>query len=366
MVKAMVAITASTYPELVDIELPIIGPGQVRVAIRAAGVCHSDLSMVNGTVVPQFPVVLGHEASGVVAELGVGVEDLQVGTPVVLNWAPPCRHCWFCLHGEPWLCRQVEGVVSTPYGRLPDGTQLHAALGLGAFAEEVVVPRSAVVPLPDGIDLVVGAILGCAVLTGMGAVRNTADVRSGESVLVIGLGGIGLSAVVGARLAGAAQVIAVDANESKEVIAREMGATDFLVFDEHVSRTVRDLTGRRGVDHALECVGKPVTIRAAWSSTRRGGSCTVVGVGKVSDEITFNAMELFHFARTLTSSVYGSCDPERDIPILAQHVLSGAVDVSRLITHRGELSSLPDAFDRMKSGTGVRTLIEFGEDDGRR
>lgn len=357
MVKALVAFGVDTPPEVVDVTLPALGPGDVRVRIEAAGVCHSDLSMVNGTITPRYPVVLGHEASGVVAEVGESVGDIEVGDRVVLNWAAPCRSCWFCLHAQPWLCRKVEGAVSRPGGVLEDGTPVDVALGVGAFAEETVVPRSAVVSLPDGVGFDVGAVMGCAVLTGMGAVRNTADVRSGESVLVLGVGGIGLSAIAGARLAGASRVIAVDVHESKESFARELGATDFLLFDERLPKAVRAVTDGRGADHAFECVGKPATIRAAWGSVRRGGRCTVVGVGRVTDEVTFNAMEIYHFARTLTSSVFGSCDPERDIPVLAGHVASGAVDLSRLITDRTNLEGIVEAFTRMESGHGVRTLV---------
>ena len=169
------------------------------------------------------------------------------------------------------------------------------------------MPARSVVPLPDGPSLDVAALLGCAVLTGMGAVRNTAGVRSGESVLVVGLGGIGLSVVAGASLAGAGPVIAVDVATEKEKLAESLGATHFLASDPKLSRQVRALTGGRGVDHAFECVGSPATIRMAWGSARRGGRCTVVGLGRRSDEVSFNLMELFHFNRVLTSSVFGSC-----------------------------------------------------------
>lgn len=358
MVKAIVVSAPGASPDVVEVQLPPVGPRDVRVEIVAAGVCHSDLSMVNGTITPQFPVILGHEASGVVAEVGSEVSDLEPGARVVLNWAAPCRACWFCLRAQPWLCRAVEGVVSQPAGTLADGSTVHKALGVGAFAEETVVPRSAVVPLVDDVGADVGAVMGCAVLTGMGAVRNTADVRSGESVVVIGLGGIGLSAVAGARLAGASTIIAVDVTDDKAAPATAMGATHFLRSDDTLAKSVRRLTEGRGADHAIECVGKPATIRGAWQSTRRGGTCTVVGVGRTSDEVTFNAMEIYHFARTLTSSVFGSCDPQRDIPVLSAHVESGRVDLSPLISHRTDLHGVADAFQRMEAGEGVRTLVE--------
>ncbi|MGZ6840419.1 MAG: Zn-dependent alcohol dehydrogenase [Frankiaceae bacterium] len=359
MVAAVVACAPGTEPEVFQVELRALGPQDVRVRIAAAGVCHSDLSMVNGTVVPQYPVVLGHEASGTVTEVGADVTLVRPGDRVVLNWAAPCRSCWFCLHGEPWLCSAVENVLSVPFGHLPDGTVVNASLGVGGFLEETVVPQRSVVPLPDGPSLDVAALLGCAVLTGMGAVRNTAGVRSGESVLVVGLGGIGLSVIAGASLAGAGPIIGVDVAPKKEKLAESLGATHFLPSDPKLSRQIRALTGGRGVDHAFECVGSPATIRMGWGSVRRGGRCTVVGVGRRSEEVSFNLMELFHFSRTLTSSIFGSCDPERDIPILAEHVRLGHLDLNKLVTHRIGLADVPAAFERMQAGHGARSLVDL-------
>lgn len=356
--RAIVAFEREAELTITELSLPAVGPGEVRVKVLAAGVCHSDLSMLNGTITPKFPVILGHEAAGVVVELGAGVDDLKEGQRVVLNWAAPCRRCWFCLHAEPWLCRRVEGVVTVPRGELQDGTPLNISLGVGAFAEETVLPRDAVVPIPDSVDIEVAAVMGCAVLTGFGAVHNTARVRSGEAVVVFGLGGIGLSAVAAARLAGAYPIIAVDVNEAKAADAKRMGATTFLPYEDKIVRAVRKLTGGRGADHALECVGKPTTIKAAWSCTRRGGTCTVVGVGRLTDEVRLSAMEIFHYARTLTSSVFGSCDPQRDIPILAELVQSGTVDLAPLISHRVPMEGINEAFDRMRAGEGLRSVIE--------
>jgi S-(hydroxymethyl)glutathione dehydrogenase/alcohol dehydrogenase len=357
VVKGLVARGHDAPPELLDLALPPVGPGDVRVRVEAAGVCHSDLSMLNGTIKPSFPVLLGHEAAGVVVEVGDAVTGMEAGARVVLNWAPPCRQCWFCLNAEPWLCRRVEGMVSRPRGTLADGTPLHVALGTGAFAEETVVAHDGVVPLPDGVPIEIGALMGCAVLTGVGAVRNTAGVRSGQSVAVFGVGGIGLSAVAGARLAGASPIIAVDISEAKAEHARRMGATGFLPYEDRIGRAVRALTDGRGVDHAFECVGTSATIEAAWSATRRGGRCTVVGVGSRADEIRLSAMEIFHYARTLTSSVFGSSDPQRDIPVLAGLVRVGALDLGPLISHRTDLDGVNAAFDRMRAGEGLRTVV---------
>ncbi|MEV7393266.1 MULTISPECIES: Zn-dependent alcohol dehydrogenase [unclassified Streptomyces] len=359
MVKAVVVSGPQAQPEVRDVTLPAVGPGDVRVRIAAAGVCHSDLSMFNGTLTPGYPLVLGHEASGVIIEVGEQVTGVGPGDRVVLNWAAPCRECWFCQHDEPWLCTAVEGVVSLPGGQLDDGTEVHTCMGVGAFAEEAVLPARSVVPLPDGVPLDLAALLGCAVLTGVGAVRNTGKVRPGESVLVIGLGGIGLSAVLGAKLAGAGEIIAVDLSEEKGKLALAVGATHFLTSHPKLAKDVRALTGGRGADHAFECVGAAATIRLAWTSTRRGGSCTIVGVGKRDDAVTFNPLELFHFSRNLTSSIYGASDADRDVPELARDVIEGRLDLAPLVTHRIGLEGVTEAFARMTAGEGARSLIEL-------
>lgn len=290
MVKAVVATGPDVPPQVRDIELPPVGPGDVRVRVAAAGVCHSDLSMINGTLAPKFPLVLGHEAAGEVAEVGADVTKVRPGDHVVLNWAAACGECWFCGQGEPWLCSAVEGAVSPSSGATLDGGELYACMGVGGFAEELVAPERSVVPLPASAPLDLGALLGCAVLTGIGAVRNTAQVREGQSVLVIGLGGIGLSTVMGARLAGAGTIIAVDRGTEKEELARTAGATHYLEADPKLAKQVRALTEGRGADHAFECVGKAELIRTAWQSVRRGGRCTVVGVGARDDAASFNAL----------------------------------------------------------------------------
>jgi S-(hydroxymethyl)glutathione dehydrogenase/alcohol dehydrogenase len=346
--------------EVRDIVLAEPGSGQVRVRVVAAGICHSDLSLTNGTLRPTFPLVLGHEAAGVVSAVGPDVTRVSPGDRVVVNWAPPCRHCWFCLHGEPHLCSAVEGVASLPGGAtLDDGTELHKALGVGAFAEEVLLPAAGVVPLADAVPLDVAALLGCAVLTGVGAVRNTARVRAGESVVVIGLGGVGLSAIAGARLSGAGPIIAVDVSEDKEPIAKAVGATHFLRSGEKLGKEIRLLTGGRGADHAFECAGRAVTIRAAWGSTRRGGRVTVVGVGRRDDPVSLNALEIYHFARTIGVSVYGSGDADRDIPWLAEQITLGHLDLEPLVSHRIPLEGIGEAFRRMESGIGARSLLVF-------
>jgi S-(hydroxymethyl)glutathione dehydrogenase/alcohol dehydrogenase len=355
-VKALVTRGPGGALAVEDIPIPPVGSGDVRVEVRAAGVCHSDLSMIDGTLAPDFPLVLGHEAAGVVAEVGSGVSRVVVGDHVVLNWSPACRSCWYCERGEPWLCER-GGVPSRPRGSLGDGTPLHVTLGLGALAEQVVVPSNAVVPVPAELPSASAALLGCAVLTGFGAVRTTAGVSVGEAVAVIGLGGVGLSVVAAAQSVGADPIVAVDQAESKRDLAVRAGATEFIVPGDTLSKQVRALTGGRGADHAFECVGRAETIRSAWRLTRRGGAATIVGIGRRDDHVSFSAAELFHSGRTLRSSIFGSSDPDADLPSLAQAVLDGAFDPDLLVTHRASLDDAPAAFERMQRGEGARTLV---------
>ncbi|MDG4830849.1 alcohol dehydrogenase catalytic domain-containing protein [Solwaraspora sp. WMMD1047] len=355
-VRALVVDGPGAPPTVRPVRLPAPGAGQVRVRVRAAGVCHSDLSMADGTIAAPYPLVLGHEAAGVVVEVGPAVTRVAPGAHVVLNWAPPCRACWFCGRGEPWLCAAIGGPAARR-GRTAGGDPLHVALGLGALAEEVVVEQAAVIPVPADLPFEAAALLGCAVLTGSGAVRRTAGVAAGESVLVIGLGGVGLAAVAAARAAGADPVLAVDRAAAKRELALAAGASAFLPADDTLSRAVRELTGGRGVDHALECVGRAATIRAAWRATRRGGQVIVVGMGAKDDLVGLSALEIFHSARTLRSSVYGSSDPDRDLPELAGAVLSGRLDLALLISAETSLDGAAAALDRLAAGEGARTVV---------
>ncbi|MFI5932911.1 zinc-binding dehydrogenase [Actinoplanes sp. NPDC051494] len=357
-IQALVVRSEGLTPAVEEIHLPEVGPGQVRVAIRAAGVCHSDLSMVNGTLSPPHPLILGHEAAGEVIEAGAGVTRVAPGDHVALNWSPPCRDCWFCTHGEPWLC-STANIAALENGSTLDGAPVHVTLGLGAFATQVVVPERAVIAVPPELAWESAALLGCAVLTGTGAVRNTARVAAGESVVVIGLGGVGLSVVAAAKAAGASTVIAVDVSESKKALAEAAGATEFVVSSENLSKDIRRLTEGRGADHAFECVGRASTIRAAWRATRRGGQVTVVGMGRADDMVQLSALDIFSSARTLRASVYGSADPDREVPQLARDVLAGTLKLDHLVTDRIALADVPAAFDRMSKGEGARSVVIF-------
>ncbi|UWE09177.1 zinc-binding dehydrogenase [Actinacidiphila bryophytorum] len=360
MVRAAVLPAVNAPLVVAEIDLPAPGPGQVRVRLAAAGVCHSDLSLSNGTLRQPVPAVLGHEGAGTVVAVGEGVGHVAAGDKVVLNWAPACGSCHFCGLGEVWLCANSGNAAATPYASLAaDGSALHPGLGTAVFAEETVVAAGAVLPLPDGVPLTDAALLGCAVLTGYGAVHHAAAVRPGESVAVYGVGGVGLAVLQSARIAGAGRIVAVDVAPGKEELARAAGATDFVVAGEDTAKQVRRLTGGHGADVAIECVGRADTIRTAWSSTRRGGRTTVVGIGGQDQKVTFSALELFYFGRTLSGCVYGNCDPAQDLPVLAGHVREGRLDLSGMVTEHIGLDGIPAAFEAMTAGRGGRALVVF-------
>jgi S-(hydroxymethyl)glutathione dehydrogenase / alcohol dehydrogenase len=363
-VRAAVLRDVGTPLRVEEIELAPPGPGSVRVRMVATGVCHSDLSLARGTMAQTIPAVLGHEGCGRVVAVGHDVRTVSPGDAVLFNWAPPCRECWWCLHGEPYLCPHAGDAATVPYATLSDGTPLLASLGVAAFATETVVAESACIPVPAGIDLEEAALLGCAVLTGVGAVLHAAVVRPGDSVAVIGLGGVGLCAVQGARLAGAATIIAVDASPEKAGLARRLGATDVVQPGPDLGRSIRALTEGRGADHAIECVGRAETIRMAWSVTRRGGHATIVGLGPKTDVVSFNALEIAYFARSLRGCMYGNADPATEIPVLLEHVRAGRLELGALVTRRITLDDVESAFEDMSAGRGARSLIVF-DGDGR-
>ncbi|MFB7371016.1 Zn-dependent alcohol dehydrogenase [Streptomyces sp. NPDC056222] len=345
--------------EIAGIRLPEPGPGQVRVRLAAAGVCHSDLSLSNGTMRVPVPAVLGHEGAGTVVSVGEGVTHVAPGDGVVLNWAPSCGTCHPCSLGEVWLCAHALTGAGSVYATTEDGVDLHPGLNVAAFAEETVVAANCVLPVPDGVPLTDAALLGCAVLTGWGAIHHSARVREGESVVVFGVGGVGLATLQAARIAGASPIIAVDVSPEKEALARAAGATEYVVASETTAKEIRKLTGGQGADVAVECVGRATTIRTAWDSTRRGGRTTVVGIGGKDQQVTFNALELFHWGRTLSGCVYGNSDPAVDLPVLAEHIRAGRLDLGALVTERITLDGIPGAFDNMLAGKGGRALVVF-------
>ncbi|GGS69649.1 Zn-dependent alcohol dehydrogenase [Streptomyces violaceus] len=358
-VRAAVLPAIGSPLEITGIDLPDPGPGQVRVRLAAAGVCHSDLSLSDGTMRVPVPAVLGHEGAGTVVAVGEGVTHVAPGDGVVLNWAPSCGTCHACSLGEVWLCANALNGAADVYARTTEGADLHPGLNVAAFAEETVVSAACVLPVPQGVPLTDAALLGCAVLTGYGAVHHSAQVRPGETVAVFGAGGVGLAALQAARIAGASKIVAVDVSAEKEELARAAGATDYVIASENTAREIRALTGKQGVDVAVECAGRAVSIRAAWDSTRRGGRTTVVGIGGKDQQVTFNALEIFHWGRTLAGCVYGNSNPAEDLPVLAEHVRAGRLDLSALVTERIALDGIPAAFDNMLAGKGGRALVVF-------
>ncbi len=358
-VRAAVLPAVGSPLEITGIDLPDPGPGRIRVRLAAAGVCHTDLSLSNGTMRVPVPAVLGHEGAGTVVAVGEGVTHVAPGDGVVLNWAPSCGSCHACSLGEVWLCANALNGAADVYARTTEGTDLHPGLNVAAFAEETVVSAACVLPAPEGIPLTDAALLGCAVLTGYGAVHHSARVRQGETVAVFGVGGVGLAALQAARIAGASKIVAVDVSAEKEELARAAGATDYVLASENTAREIRALTGKQGVDVAVECAGRAVSIRTAWDSTRRGGRTTVVGIGGKDQQVTFNALEIFHWGRTLTGCVYGNSDPAVDLPVLAEHVRAGRLDLSALVTERISLDGIPAAFENMLAGKGGRALVVF-------
>lgn len=342
-------------PEPVTLRAP--GDGEVLVRVAAASLCHSDLSLATGVLTQPLPAVLGHEASGTITELGPGVTGLAVGDPVLLLWNPPCRECWFCRHDEPHLCEHAADRAGRPYGWDESGAPLYPGLGTAAFAQHTVVAANACYPLPRDLPLDLAALLGCAVTTGVGAVLSTANVRPGESVVVVGLGGVGLSAVSGARIARADPIIAVDTVESKLATARTFGATHAFPAGREVREQVRERTGGRGADHVFDCVGLAKTIKDSWKLARRGGAVTVVGIGARSEVVEFSSLELFHFARRILPCMNGSLDAHRDLPGYFDRVRSGALDLRAMISREVDLAGIPVGFDDLAAGRVIRVLV---------
>jgi S-(hydroxymethyl)glutathione dehydrogenase/alcohol dehydrogenase len=349
-----------------EIELAPVGPHDVRVRIAASGVCHSDLSVQQGAIPFMFPTVLGHEGAGVVAEVGEAVTRVVPGDHVVLTWMPPCRSCFWCLAGEPTLCDQgLAESLGRPYATA-DGVKLVRGLGVASFASEALVPDRSVVRVDPDVPLEHAALVGCALSTGIGAVWKTAKVPPGSSVAVVGCGGVGLSAVQGARLAGANPIVAVDRVGSKLELASALGATHVVdASGGDPVAGVQEHTAGRGADFVFEVVGRSETIKTAFASTRRGGTTVLVGAGSPADQVSFSAFELFVDAKNILGCVYGSTDPDRDFPVLVDLVGKGAVDAEKMVSRRILLEDLDDAFGAMVAGEVTRSVVVFDHPDAR-
>jgi S-(hydroxymethyl)glutathione dehydrogenase/alcohol dehydrogenase len=343
-----------------DLEVRDLGSHDIRLRIAASGVCHSDLSIQDGTIPHPLPAVLGHEGAGVVEEIGAAVTSLAPEDHVVCSWVAPCRRCFYCLRGHVELCEHgLDHAFAAPYAHGSAGGVL-AAFGTATFGEQTVLPEHACVRIDTGFPLELGALVGCGVVTGIGAVVNSARVEPGASVAVIGCGGVGLAAVQGARLAGAAPIIAVDRVAPKLALARANGATETVdaAAGDPVA-AVRELTDGRGADYAFEVVGRSETIRQAYDMTRRAGTVTIVGAGSFDDPVTFGAMPLMVDAKTVRGCVYGHTDPARDFPEMVRLHQTGRIDLDALVTRRIALDDVNDAFRAMQAGEVARSVIVF-------
>ncbi|ORB88408.1 MULTISPECIES: Zn-dependent alcohol dehydrogenase [Mycobacterium] len=359
--RAVVLREAGRPTAVEELALRRLGDHEVRVRLQASGVCHTDLSVCDGSMPALLPCTLGHEGAGIVTEVGGAVTTVSPGDHVVLTWNVPCRRCPHCLRGETQLCPHgLKHAFGGPYADSPTGP-VWPEMGAGTLAEETLLPAAAVVPVDRSLPLDHAALLGCGVTTGVGAVLRTAAVRPGESVLVIGCGGVGLAAIQGARLAGAARIIAADRNAAQLPAATANGAIDTVdIGAADLVGAVRDLTGGAGVDHGIEVVGKPATIRAAFDATRRGGSVTLVGAAGFTESVTLPALMLMADGKKIQGSVYGASDPARDIPVLAELALRGRLDIEALVTRRIGIDDVEAAFTDMAAGRGARNVVCFG------
>lgn len=347
-----------------SVDLAPPGPGEVLIRVAAAGVCHSDLSVINGTRPRPVPMVLGHEASGSVEEVGEGIDDLQPGDHVVCIFAPGCGKCLMCAEGRPALCTRAaahhgKGELMTGHRRLSmDGAPVHHHVGVSAFATHAVLARPSLVKVQADLPPHVSALFSCAMLTGAGAVFNTAKVAPGSRVAIFGLGGVGLSAVLSAVAAGAGEIIAIDPFDAKLQTALDMDATRAIKADAHTVEAVRDLTGG-GVDVAIELAGSVEALEAAWGCTCRGGLTVTAGLPHPDARMSLNALQLVAEERTLRGSYIGSCVPQRDLPRMFALYAQGKLPVEKMLTHRLKLDGINRAMDRLDDGSAIRQIIEF-------
>lgn len=362
---------ASSRPlQVTDVELDPPGPGEVLVRIAAAGLCHSDLSVINGSRPRPMPMAIGHEAAAVVQELGPDIHDLALGDHVVMVFIPSCGHCGCCAEGRPALCE--PGAAANRNGTLLSGTTrlheerggIHHHLGCSAFATHAVVSRHSLIRIDRDLSLTEASLFGCAVLTGVGAVVNTAQVRAGQTVAVVGLGGVGLAAVLGALAAGASQVIAVDIAADKLALASELGATSVVnARDADAVERVRHVSAG-GVDVGLEFAGSIPALQSAWQMTRRGGVTVTAGLPPADASLAVNVVNLVAEERTLKGSYIGTSVPVRDIPKFIALYRAGRLPVDRLMSGTIGLQDINQGFDRLHHGSVVRLAVVF-DDPGR-
>jgi len=332
------------------------GPGDVIVRIAASGVCHSDLSVINGTL-PAGRVVLGHEGAGVVEKVGADITDLAVGDRVIGSFIPACGVCWYCLHDQSNLCEHTYNVMFVPRVRRADGEEMVSMTGLGTFAEMMTVQRMSVVKVDTDLPDEQLALIGCGVTTGVGAALNTARVQPGSIVAVIGCGGVGQAVIQGARIAGAARIIAIDPVALKREHAMQHGATDVVdPTDADPVEAVRALSGGRGADYSFEVIGNAAIVRQALELTRPGGTSVMVGVPKLGTDVAIPAMTVLEEKKVL-GCVYGSAQVRRDFPRLISLIESGKLDVGAMVTRTMHLHEVNDAITAMQNGEVIRSVL---------
>lgn len=349
-----------------ELELAEPRAGEVRVRIKAAGVCHSDLHVLSADLPLPVPIVLGHEGAGIVEAVGPGVTRVKPGDHVVLSWVPECGECFYCKIGRYDMC---DTAVSTAVmGTLPDGTtrfrkggeEIYQFSLTGTFAEATVVPENGVIKIRDDIPFERAALVGCSVMTGVGAVINTARVKPGSSVVVIGAGGVGLNVIQGAALAGAERIIAVDKFPKKLDFAKKFGATHFVnAAEEDVVSAVLDLTDGRGADYAFEVIGLPATIAQAYNCVRKAGMAVIVGVAPPNVDVCINAFSIPSSSKILTGTWYGQANAQVDIPKILDLYLAGKLNLDDLVTNVYTLEQVNEAFEAMKNGEVARGVIRF-------
>ncbi|MFN8375953.1 MAG: Zn-dependent alcohol dehydrogenase [Anaerolineae bacterium] len=340
--------------------------GEVLVKIAACGVCHSDWHLVTGATKHPLPVVAGHEGAGVVQAVGQGVTSLKVGDHVILNWAPACGECFYCLHDKPNLCDTFVGPIwdgvmldGTPRLSRADGSPVYHYCGLASFAEYAVVPQESCISIRKDVPLEVASLVGCAVATGVGAAMYTAGVRAGESVVVYGAGGIGLSVIQGALLCGASTIIAVDTNAAKMQLARDFGATHSLLANDDTLTAIRDLTGGRGADHVFEAVGIPSVQETALEAARPGGTLTLVGLSAMGTGTNLPGAVIVRQEKVIKGSYYGSVDARRDFPLFIDLYVAGKLQLDKLVSKHYRLDQINEAYAEMLKGEIARGVIVF-------
>jgi S-(hydroxymethyl)mycothiol dehydrogenase len=342
--------------ELATVLVPDPGPGEALVRVQACGVCHTDLHYREGGIGEDFPYLLGHEAAGVVEAVGEGVTGLAPGAYVILNWRAVCGQCRACRRGRPWYCFATHN--ATQKMTLGDGTTLSAALGIGAFAELTLVAAGQCTKVDPAIRPEVAGLLGCGVMAGLGAALNTAPVTRGDSVAVIGCGGVGNAAVLGARLAAARKIIAVDVDQRKLDWAREFGATDVInSLETDPVQGIRDLTEGNGADVVIEAVGRPETYTQAFYARDLAGTVVLVGVPTPEMRLELPLLDVFGRGGALKSSWYGDCLPDRDFPVLVDLHLQGRLPLERFVSETIALNQVEEAFGKMQRGEVLRSVV---------